>query len=84
MCRADAAPVAVARPPQVLPRYLTTHTDLLFVRLKPAEQLSPMLTPSEIETKLESKKSQPSQVGTHSDQVISTNYYMFFCRILTN
>ncbi|KAF0031708.1 hypothetical protein F2P81_016263 [Scophthalmus maximus] len=36
--------------------------------LKPAEQLSPMLTPSEIETKLESKKSQPSQLSKTNTQ----------------
>lgn len=42
-----------------------THPDHLFVRLKPVEQLSPMLSPSDGETKYERKKSQPSHVRTH-------------------
>lgn len=62
--------------PQVLPCYLTINTDLSFVRLKPVEQLSPMLGPGDFETKFERKKSQPSQVGTHSDQTIFTKPFI--------
>lgn len=56
--------------PQVLPCYLTINTDLSSpVRLKPVERLSPMLSPSDFETKLERKKSQSGQVTALSDQL---------------
>lgn len=38
------------------------------MRLKPVEQLSPMLSPSDCETKFERKKSQPSQLSKTNAQ----------------
>lgn len=69
--------------PQVLTCYLNMNTDLLFVRLKPVEQLSPALTPSDCETKFERKKSQPSHVGTQSDLTIFTKCFTTFTRFFS-
>lgn len=50
----------------LLPCYSPTNTGPLFVRVKPAEQIPPMLSPSDLDTKLQGNKSQPLQVGVHS------------------
>lgn len=57
--------------PQVLPCCLNVN-NLLLVRLKPVEQLSPMPSPGDFETKFERKKSQPSHVGTRSNLTVLT------------
>lgn len=62
------------------------NADLSFVRLKPVEQLSPTLSPSDCETKFERKKSLPSHVGTQSDLTIFTKLcttFIRFCSFLT-
>lgn len=63
---------------QVLPCSLKINTDPLFARLKPVEQLSPMPSPSDCETKFERKKSQPSHVGTqrHSKSLYKSDTFL--------
>lgn len=76
------ADVSYLSSPQVLSCYLNLNIDFWFTRLKPVEQLSPMLNPSDCETKFERKKALPSHVGTQSDPTISTKLCSKFLQFL--
>lgn len=56
----------------------------MLVRLKPAAQLSPKLSQRDLETMIERKKSQPTQVRTRSSHQTFNKFYMFFCFLTIN